>query len=107
MSLKTEKIKEAIHHAAAEFMSEESNHTSLITVTNVRLAPKGDNATILITVFPEDKEKEALEFSSRRGGALRAFIGERVSIQRLSYNSFAIDIGEKNRQRIEEISNQS
>lgn len=97
-------MREAIRHAAAEFLAQESNRTSLITVTNVHLAPKGDRATILVTVFPDSKEKEALEFVSRTGGALRDFIGERISLQRLPYISFALDIGEKNRQKIDELS---
>ena len=104
-STKTEKLREALRHAAAEFMSQESNLTSLITVTNIHLTPRADRATILITVFPDDKEKEALDFCARQGGALRDFIGQRVSLQRLPYISFALDVGEKNRQRLDELSN--
>lgn len=103
-SQKNEKIRKAIQHAAAEFMAQKSNRTSLITVTNVHLSAKRDTATILITVFPEDKEKEALEFVLRAGGALRDFLGKRVSLQRLPFISFALDVGEKNRQRIDELS---
>lgn len=105
-SSKTEKLREAIRHIAAEFMSAESNRTSLITVTNVHLTPKADRATILVTVFPEDKEKEALEFAGRQGGAVRDFIGKRISLQRLPYISFALDVGERNRQKIDELSSQ-
>ena len=102
---KSEKLREAIRHAAAEFLAQESNRTSLITVTNVHLTPKGDRASILITVFPEDKEKEALEFALRQGGALRDFIGKRISLQYIPRISFAIDVGEKNRQTIDKLLN--
>lgn len=102
--LKAERIREAIREAAAEFLSDVSNRTSLITVTNVRLSLKGDRATVLITVLPDDKEKEALEFVSRQGGALRAQLGKRISIHHLPYISFALDIGEKHRQRLDELS---
>lgn len=101
---KNEKIREAIRHAAAEFMAERSNRTSLITVTGVQLSPKRDKAAILITVLPEDKEKEALAFAARTGGALRDFLGKRVSLQHLPFISFALDVGEKNRQKIDELS---
>lgn len=101
---KSEKMREAIRHAAAEFMAEAADQTSLITVTNVHLAPKGDRATILVTVFPDEKEKDALAFAARQGGKLRDFIGQRISLQRLPYISFALDVGEKNRQKIEELS---
>ncbi|MEK7087688.1 MAG: ribosome-binding factor A [Patescibacteria group bacterium] len=104
MSSKSEKIREAIRHAAAEFLSETSNRTSLITVTGVQLSPKRDQATVLITVFPESKEEEALAFAGRSGGALRDFLSKRVSLQHVPYISFALDLGEKNRQRIEELS---
>ena len=104
-STKTEKLREALRHSAAEFMAEVSNRTSLITVTNIHLTPKADRATILITVFPDEKEKEALEFCSRQGGALRDYIGKHVSLQRLPYISFALDVGERNRQKIDELSN--
>ena len=106
-STKSEKMREAIRHAAAEFMAEVADNTSLITVTNLHLAPKGDRATILITLFPSDKEKDALAFSNRQGGKLRDFIGQRISLQHLPYVSFALDVGEKNRQKIEELSSRS
>ena len=100
---KSEKLREAIRHAAAEFLAQESNRTSLITVTGVSLTPKGDRASILITVFPEDKEEEALAFATRQGGALRDFVGKRISLQYIPRISFAIDIGEKNRQTIDKL----
>jgi ribosome-binding factor A len=49
-------------------------------------------------------EKEALQFVQRKGGALRAFLGECISLQRLPYISFALDVGEKNRQKLDELS---
>lgn len=104
-STRSEKLREAIRHAAAEFLAETSNRTSLITVTGIQLSPKGDRATVLITVFPDDKEKEALAFAVRQGGALRDFIGKRISLQYIPRISFAIDVGEKNRQKIDLLSN--
>lgn len=101
---KSEKMREAIRNAAAEFVAQESNRTSLITVTNVRLSPRGDRATILVTIFPDDKEKEAIEFVKRRSGALRDFLGKHISLQRLPYVSFALDVGEKNRQKLDLLS---
>ena len=104
MSLKQEKIREAIRHAAAEFLERESNRSSLITVTGATLSRRGDRAVILVTVLPESQEAAALQFASRRAGALRAFVGERVSLQRLPFISFALDTGEKMRQRLDGLS---
>jgi len=97
-------MREAIKHAAAEFMAEVADNTSLITVTDVKLSPKTDRATILVTVFPDDKEEEALAFARRQGGKLRDCIGRRISLQYVPYISFALDVGEKNRQRLDELS---
>lgn len=107
MSYKGEKIRESLKHLAAEFLSKVSNRTSLITVTDVVLSRKRDRAAVLISVFPETQEQAALEFASRQGGALRDFLKKKVSLQRLPYISFAIDRGEKNRQKIDLLSQNS
>ena len=104
---KNQKIQEAIRHAAAEFLSETSNRTSLITVTAVDLSPRRDRATVLITVLPENQETAAIAFVSRQAGALRDFLRRRVSLQRLPFISFAIDRGEKNRQKLDQLSRES
>jgi len=106
MTLKADKAKEAICHAAAEFLSEVSNRTSLITVTAVDLSPRRDTATVLITVLPESQEAAALDFCSRQAGEFRDFLKRRVALQRLPRISFAIDRGEKNRQKLDELSRQ-
>lgn len=104
MTLKQEKIREAIRHAAAEFLERESNRTALITVTGVALSRRGDRATVHITVLPESQEAAALDFAGRQGGALRAFIAKRVSLHHAPFITFAIDKGEKMRQRLDELS---
>ncbi|MDO8564878.1 MAG: ribosome-binding factor A [bacterium] len=105
--IKAEKIRESIRHIAAEFLSEVDEGTSLITVTGVLLSPKTDQATILITVLPEEKEKDALTFTKRQTGHLRKRLGERLAIHHLPFLSFVIDRGEKNRQLIDRLSQSS
>lgn len=105
--LKSERIKEAVRHLAAEFLSERSNRTSLITVTGVDLSSRGEKAVVRITVLPETREKAGLDFANRNSGALRKFIGERVSLRRLPFLSFAVDIGEKNREKLQQLSAES
>lgn len=104
---KNEKIREAIHHAAAEFLSAVSNRTSLITVTGVDLSPRRERATVLVTVLPEGQEQAAIQFTNRQRGELRNFLKKRVSLQRLPLLTFAIDQGEKNRQKLDRLSLQS
>jgi len=104
MTFRDEKLKEALMHAAAEFVERNSNRTSLITVTNIRLSEDGKNAIVLISILPNDKEKAALEFLKRQRSELRAFIKEKVRVGRLPRMDFDLDLGEKNRQKIDELS---
>jgi ribosome-binding factor A len=99
------RIKELIRELSAEFLSRESNRTSLITVTNVHVSPDGKTATIFFTVLPEDKQKAALDFAKRMRSDFREFVKEKSRLQRLPFFDFEIDTGEKNRQRIDELSN--
>ena len=96
-----EKGMQALRDVAAEFVSRESNRTSLITVTSVFLSPDLAKATVFITVYPEGAEQEALDFLKRKKGELRAYAQERVKMRRIPLFDFEIDVGEKNRQQID------
>jgi ribosome-binding factor A len=99
------RIRELVRGLAAEFFSRESNRTSLITVTNVHISPDGKTAIIFFTVLPEDKQKAALDFAKRMRSDFRDYVKEKSRLQRLPFFDFEIDTGEKNRQRIDELSN--
>ena len=100
-----ERIEEELMKVAAEFFSRESNRSSLITVTSVKLSHDAKKGLILITVFPESSENAALLFAKRQLSDLRAYVTTDVKMRRLPFLDIAIDLGEKNRQRIDEISN--
>lgn len=104
MSLKSERVRETVKHLAAEFLERESNRTSLMTVTGVTLSARGERATVLITVMPEEEEETALAFANRAAGRLREFIGTRLKIHRRPFIGFALDRGEKMRQRLDQVS---
>ncbi len=103
----TEKLPQELQHLAAEFLERESNRTSLITVTRAVLSENKKYVTIFITVFPTDKEEAALEFVKRQRTEFIAYINKHSKIGRLPTITFEIDLGEKNRQRIDELSNDS
>ena len=103
MSQKDEKIKEIIRELAAEFFSRESNRKSMITVTAVELFSKGGRATILMTVLPETAEEAALDFAHRQLSEFKKFVQDRSRLARIPFFEVAIDRGEKNRQRLDEI----
>lgn len=100
-SYRKEKLPETLQHLAAEFIEAESNRTSLITVTGCRLSSDSKRATILFTVLPETQERAVLDFLGRQKGAFKEFIQEKSRIGRVPQISFALDQGEKNRQKID------
>jgi ribosome-binding factor A len=100
---KDEKIKEVIRETVSEFLARESNRTSLITVTGVELSARGSKAKVLITVLPEHQADAAIDFITRRLSDIREYVGNHVRMMRVPFIEVGIDVGEKNRQRIDEI----
>lgn len=100
---KQKRAEEMIQHLAADFLSRTSNRTSLITVTNVDLARDMSKAIILISVFPEDKAKGALDFVKRQRDDLRDYVKANSRLKRIPRFDFEIDYGEKKRQQLDEI----
>ena len=103
MKQKDEKMKEVIRELAAQFFSRESNRTSLITITAIELRSRNSRATILFTVMPENQENAALDFMGRQLSDFREYVGNNARMMRVPFFDVAIDRGEKNRQRIDEI----
>jgi len=103
MSQRNEKIANYIKELAAQFLARENNKTSLITVTSATTSPDLKRATIFITVLPDSKEKPALEFVKRKRKELREFFKKNMSIKTIPFVDIAIDLGEKNRQKIDEL----
>ncbi|KKU67425.1 MAG: Ribosome-binding factor A [Parcubacteria group bacterium GW2011_GWA2_47_16] len=103
--IKEERMKEIIRQKASEFLERESSGGALLTVTNVKLIERGTKALISFTVFPADKENGALDFAKRKRSDFRDFLKKETKLFRLPFIDFEIDLGEKNRQKIDEISN--
>jgi ribosome-binding factor A len=102
---KDEKVTSLLTKFAAEYFSIESNQNSLITVTKVDLLDRGRRAIVYFTALPTEKEKGALEFARRRKRDFRQFIMSKKSFGFAPSVDFAIDLGEHNRQRIDELLN--
>ena len=82
MGAKDDKAAELIKNAVAEYINTESNKTTLITVTGARLTKDWARCTILVTVFPDDKTKGALDFLTRKRGEVRDYVKDRVKMSR-------------------------
>lgn len=104
--VRTQRLKDELKALGAQFLELGSNGSSLLTVTDVRLSGDQKNATILFTTLPESFEKTALEFAKRKRSEFKQFIRDKSRIPRIPHIDFEIDLGERNRQRIDELSNQ-
>lgn len=103
---KDEKAAELLAHFAAEYFSQESNRDSLITVTRAEVYDKGRRANVFFTALPQEKEQAALEFMRRRRSDFRQYVMDKKSFGFAPRVDFEIDLGEHNRQRIDELSNE-
>lgn len=88
---------------AATFIQNEANASPLITVTNVEMQPDLHRATVLISVFPQTGEAQALIFLKRKGGAFRSFVKQKTRLKDIPFFDFAVDYGEMNCQRVDGI----
>jgi ribosome-binding factor A len=104
--LKREKMGEILHRLAADFVVREATPASLITVTRVVLSPSGKVAEVFFTTLPETQEDTALKFLERKGSEFMYYVREKSKIGIVPQLRFKIDYGERNRQRLDEISRQ-
>ncbi len=102
--IKEERYKEIIRQKASEFLERESSGKALITVTEVKLLAKGKKALIFFTVYPNEKENGALDFAKRKRSDFRDFLKRESKLFKLPFVDFEIDLGEKNRQKIDNLS---
>ena len=105
-NFRDKKIEEVIRELAAKFFLEESSGDGLITVTRVKVTPDTKQAKIFFTVYPPTKEKAVFDFAKRKRAEFRHYMQENSRISRLHFIDFDIDLGEKNRQLIDNISNE-
>ena len=93
-------------HRAADYFARESNRESLITITRADVSPDLKNVKIYFTVMPEKFETAALNFAKRNRTDFRNYIKKAAALPRLPQIDFVIDDGEKNRQRIDDLTRQ-
>jgi|SRR3989344_4509 len=102
-SIRHTQVSEAIAHLAGDFLARESTVKALITVTHADISPTFKEATIYFSVLPQTMEGAALKFVRRARSDFREFLKKHSLLHPLPIVDFAIDLGEKNRQRIDEL----
>jgi ribosome-binding factor A len=100
---RNEKVANQIKELAAEFLGRENNRTSLITVISCDTSPDLKKATIFITVLPNSKEHDALDFAKRKRAEIRDYLKKKMNLKIIPFLDIKIDEGEKNRQKIDEL----
>ncbi|MDO8562140.1 MAG: ribosome-binding factor A [bacterium] len=96
-------LSETIAHLAGDFLARESNRQSLVTVTRADVSHNLKNVTIYFSVLPEKYEEAALNFAKRKRTDFREYLKEHSVLRYLPTIDFALDMGEKNRQKIDEL----
>ncbi|PIP87189.1 hypothetical protein COW81_01555 [Candidatus Campbellbacteria bacterium CG22_combo_CG10-13_8_21_14_all_36_13] len=107
MSKRQDKVNELLRQLVSEFISKESNRLSLITVTHVDVSRDLKKATIYVSIYPEDSEEQGIDFLKRNLGNLRDYVKPKLNMKNIPFFDCKIDIGEKNRQVIEDLSHES
>jgi len=106
MSIRDERLNEALRDAAAEFLVREASPQSLITVTRAEVQEGGKSGVIYMSVLPESQEMAAVAFANRHRSEFGRFFETRVRGARMPHVEFVVDLGEKNRRRLDELSSQ-
>jgi ribosome-binding factor A len=98
-----EHLEELVKNLCGEYLTRESNLTSLVTVTRAEISDDMKTAIVFISVFPDEKQTEALHFVLRHRTELRQYVMKRVRAGRLPFIDIKIDKGEKLRNRMDEV----
>ena len=96
-------VSEALAHFAGDYFARESNRESLITITHADVSPDLKNVKIFFSVLPESMENSALHFAKRSRTDFREYLKKHAVLKFLPNIDFELDYGEKNRQRIDDL----
>lgn len=102
--IKKEKISGELQRLAAEFVRAESTNASLITITRVDISGSGKEAKIFFTTLPDDQQETAEKFLIRKTPEFKRYVRSHSRIGMIPRVDFKIDFGERNRQRLDELS---
>jgi ribosome-binding factor A len=105
MTRRTEKMDSLLRDLISDYFTRSRPAGVFITISRVETSENIQNADVFVTIFPENKEKETLKNILRERGSIRKYIGPKLKTRNIPYLNFAIDKGEKARQKINGILN--
>ena len=106
MAFREEKLKALFMKLAAEFLKTEGKSSSLVTITDASRSRDLEHASFFVTVFPDTEEMRALAELQAKRNDVRSFFMQNTKMKAVPSVTFAIDKGEKARQRIDELLSQ-
>jgi ribosome-binding factor A len=106
-SRRQHKVAEEITHQGGEFVARYAKGGgALITVTRSIISPDLKRVTVFFTVIPESKQDESLKTLKRLRTDFHDFLKEKTVLRNVPTVDFEVDLGEQNRQRIDELTRQ-
>lgn len=104
MNRRLERLNSLFTQLAAEFFAKELPlaNSVFVTVTRADISSDLKNATIYISVFPEEKEKEIMKAVKDKRVDLRKYFAGKLTMKFLPVFKIEIDEAEKARLRFEE-----
>ena|SRR3989344_4504513 len=99
-------VAEELAHMAGDFFAREAANpkaSGLITVTRSDVTSDFKNVTIFLSVLPHSFEEAAIKFAKRARSDFREYVKKKSALHPIPIVDFEIDYGEKNRQRIDEL----
>lgn len=101
-SARQDKMRQLLRELAANFFNREAGNKSLITITDATISPDFKQATIYMTTIPTSEEERALEFARRKRTELREYL-KSAKFRTLPHLEIKLDMGERNRQKIDDL----
>lgn len=102
--IKDGRTNEIIRELASEYILRNSGPASLITVTRTEYSHEYSKVKVFFTVLPDHKKDEASDFLRRHSSDFYEYLKNKSSLSRIPKVEFIFDVGEKNRQRLDELS---
>jgi len=101
MSFFKEKLDSILQKEVSEAILKEIDKKDfLITVTKVKTSPDLSKSEVFLTIFPDQKEKEALDLLNKNVGQIQKAINKKVKVKYVPMIVFKIDKGAKNLYKI-------
>ena len=99
-----ERVLSTLKKVLADFLREEGGSSLLITVTDLSISRDLKYSTVYISIFPESMEAETLMNLEKRKKEMRNFVKIHTRLKTLPFFDLKIDEKEKNRQKIDALS---